>query len=68
MMCVPRAVSWYWVCVDVVLGGLCVVGTGPCQCEAGARGGLVFGVLGVEVSSHIVLANFDVLTIVESAY
>lgn len=47
---------------------MCVVGTGPCQCETGARGGLVFGVLGVEVSSHIVLADVDALTIVESAY
>ena len=74
----PGAVSWYWVCADVVVKcqhlvlmwywGLCVVGTGPCQCKAGARGWLVFGVLGVEVSSHIVLANFDALTIVEPAY
>ena len=48
--------------------GLCVVGTGPCWCGAGSRGWLVFSVLGVEMSSHIVLADFDALTIVEPAY
>lgn len=48
--------------------GVCVVGTGPCRCEAGVGGWLVFGVLGVEVfSSHVVLANFDALTVVEPA-
>lgn len=32
---VPRAVSWYWVCVDVVLGGCALLVLAPASVRQG---------------------------------